>query len=94
MLSDSLNITTKFFKGLLKRAAGEDDMNPFSKGAMGFDDYAYKYYNDVVLNAKAIAAINDEENQSLIAAVEIKIGGGAANEKDSILTTENVREFE
>lgn len=70
-------------------------MNPFSKGTMGFDDYAYKYYNDVVLNPKAIAAINDEENQSLIAAVEIKIGGGGGvNEKDSILTTENVREFE
>jgi hypothetical protein len=97
LLSDSLNITSKLFKGLLKRAAGEDDMNPFSKGSMGFDDYPYKYYNDAVLNPKSIAAINDEENMSLIAAVEIKMGGGtvnAGNEKDSILTAENVREFE
>lgn len=70
-------------------------MNPFSKGSMGFDDYSYKFYNDAVLNPKTIAAINDDENQSLIAATEVKgPGGGVANEKDSILTTENVREFE
>ena len=100
LLSDSLNITSKLFKGLLKRAAGEDDMNPFSKGSMSFDDYPYKYYNDAVLNPKSIAAINDEENISLIAAIEIKMGGGGVavggggNEKDSILTAENVREFE
>ena len=72
-------------------------MNPFSRGSMGFDDYSYKFYNDAVLNPKTIAAINDDENTSLIAALEVKPGGGAGggvNEKDSILTTENVREFE
>ena len=37
-------------------------MNPFSRGSMGFDDYSYKFYNDAVLNPKAIAAINDDEN--------------------------------
>ena len=66
---------------------------------MGFDDYSYKFNNDTVLNAKAIAAINDDENTSLIAALEVKTGnggggGGGINEKDSILTAENVREFE
>ncbi len=71
-------------------------MNPFSKGSMGFDDYSYKFYNDAVLNPKSILAINDEENTSLIAAVELKGPGGVgtANEKDSILTTENVKDFE
>ena len=69
-------------------------MNPFSRGSMGFDDYSYKFYNDAVLNPKAIAAINDDENTSLIAALEVKPGGGGVNEKDSILTAENVREFE
>ena len=70
-------------------------MNPFSKGSMSFDDYSYKFYNEAVLNPKTIQAINDEENTSLIAAFEVKgVGGGPGNEKDSILTTENVREFE
>lgn len=70
-------------------------MNPFSKGAMGFDDYSYKYYNEAILNPKTIAAINDDENTSLIAATEVKgVGGVSGNEKDSILTAENVREFE
>jgi hypothetical protein len=69
LLSDSLGITSKLFKGLLKRSAGDNDLNPFSKGAMSFDDYSYKFYNNAVLNPKTIRAINDDENQSLIAAV-------------------------
>lgn len=92
LLSDSLHITSRFFKGLIKRSAGDNDFNPFSKGAMGFDDYSYKYYNNVVLNPKTIKAINDDENTSLIAAVvEVKPGAG---DNDSILTADNIREFE
>ena len=45
------------------RAAGINEYNPFSKGAMSFDDYSYKYYNDVVLNPKSIKAINDEHDE-------------------------------
>ena len=73
LLSDSLKITSRFFKGLIKRSAGENEYNPFSKGALGFDDYSYKYYNNLVFNPKSIKALNDDENTSLIAAVvEIK----------------------
>lgn len=58
-------MTSKFFKGLLKRQAGESfDLNPFSKGALAFDDYSYKYYNNVVLNPKTIKEINEEDNYS------------------------------
>jgi len=74
-----LNITQKLFKGLLKRSAGEYEYNPFSKGSMAFDDYSYKFYNNTVLNPKTVKAINDEENTSLIAAVEPK-GGGAGGD--------------
>ena len=84
LLSESFNITSKLFKGLLKRSAGDYDFNPFSKGAMSFDDFCYKFYNNVVLNPKSIKAINDEENLSLIAAVvEAKLGGGAVGDEDS-----------
>jgi hypothetical protein len=62
------------FKGLLKRSPGLEDFNPFSKGAMAFDDYSYKFYNNLVLDPKSIKAINDEDNTSLIAAIEIKGG--------------------
>ena len=93
LLSDSLNITQKLFKGLLKRSAGEYEYNPFSKGSMAFDDYSYKFYNNTVLNPKTVKAINDEENTSLIAAVEPK-GGGAGGDQSSNLTTDQVREFE
>lgn len=66
---------------------------------MIFDDYAYKFYNSTVLNPKSIKAINDEENMSLIAAVaEPKGGGGAGggglNDNESVLTQDNIREFE
>ena len=65
LLSDSLGITSKFFKSLIKRGAGDEsnEYNPFSKGALSFDDYSYKYFNDVVLNPKAIKAINEEEEE-------------------------------
>jgi len=48
-------MTSKLFKGLLRRQAGPNDFNPFSKGAMGFDDYSYKYFNENVLNSNALA---------------------------------------
>jgi hypothetical protein len=51
-LSDSLGITNKLFKGLIRRHAGVNDLNPFSKGAMSFDDYSYKYFNDHVFLAR------------------------------------------
>jgi hypothetical protein len=60
---------------------------------MAFDDYSYKFYNNVVLNPKSVKAINDDDNTSLIAATELKMGGGAG-EDDSILTADNIREFE
>lgn len=63
----------------MKRSAGEYEYNPFSKGAMTFDDYAYQFYNNTVLNPKTVKAINDEENTSLIAAVEPKPTAAAAN---------------
>lgn len=65
-------MTQKLFKGLLKRSAGEYEYNPFSKGSMAFDDYAYNFYNSTVLNPKTVKAINDDENTSLVAAVEPK----------------------
>jgi hypothetical protein len=48
-------VTSRLFKGLLRRKAGNDDFNPFSKGAMGFDDYSYKYFNEHILNSNALA---------------------------------------
>lgn len=33
---------------------------------MTFDDYSYKYFNDVVLNFKSIKAINEEEEEEVI----------------------------
>lgn len=57
-------------KGLLKRNPGSYDFNPFSKGSMAFDDYSYRFFNSLVLDPKSLKAINDNENQSLIAAVE------------------------
>lgn len=88
LLSDSLGITSKLFKGLLKRSAGMNDYNPFSKGAMAFDDYSYKFYNNAVLNPKAIRAINDDDNPGFIAAADQKrIGSpGGPGDNESMLT--------
>jgi hypothetical protein len=64
---------------------------------MSFDDYSYKFYNGAVLNPKAIKEINDDENQSLIAAAnEQKQGaaGHAHGDEDSQLTQDNLKEFE
>jgi len=60
LLSDSLGVTSKFFKSLIRRGAGDEmnEYNPFSIGALSFDDYSYKYFNEVVLNPKALKAIN------------------------------------
>jgi len=46
---------------LIRRAAGTNEFNPFSVGSMSFDDYSYKYFNEIVLNPKAIKALNEEE---------------------------------
>jgi hypothetical protein len=55
LLSDSLGITSKLFKGLLRRVGeGYSSNHPFSKGSMAFDDYSYKFYNNAVLNPKTI----------------------------------------
>ena len=54
LLSDSLTVTSRLFRGLIRRNAGTNEMNPFSKGALSFDDYSYKYFNEVVLSEKAI----------------------------------------
>ena len=47
-------MTSKLFKGLIRRQAGGNNLNPFSKGSMCFDDYSYKYFNDHVLHARLI----------------------------------------
>jgi hypothetical protein len=104
LLSDSLGVTSKFFKSLLRRAAGgeEDEFNPFAKGALSFDDYSYKYFNDVVLNPKALKSINEEAEDLIFGAhgSSTNIGkqkGGAESvkpEDDSNLTLDQIREFE
>ena len=65
LLSDSLSVTSRLFKSLIRRDAGRNDFNHFSKGALSFDDYSYKYFNEVVLNPKAVRAINEEEEDLL-----------------------------
>jgi len=55
-------VTSRFFKSLIRRNPGTNELNPFSMGALSFDDYSYKYFNDVVLNPKAIKALNEEED--------------------------------
>jgi hypothetical protein len=65
LLSDSLSVTSRLFKSLIRRDAGRNEFNPFSKGALSFDDYSYKYFNEVVLNPKAVRAINEEEEDLL-----------------------------
>lgn len=79
LLSDSLGVTSKFFRSLLRRAAGgeEDEFNPFAKGALSFDDYSYKYFNEVVLNPKALKAINEEAEDNMIFG-----GNGSSNHVD------------
>lgn len=64
LLSDSLGMTSKLFKGLIRRQAGSNELNPFSKGAMCFDDYSYKYFNEHVLNTHAIAEQTREHSDS------------------------------
>lgn len=67
---------------------------------MGFDDYSYKFYNNAVLNPKTIKQINEQEDTFYVgggSGVEIgkEEGGGIAiNDQESILTQENIREFE
>ena len=58
LLSESLVVTSRLFKDLLKRQTGINDFNPFAKGSMSFDDYSYKYFNDLILNPKALLALN------------------------------------
>jgi hypothetical protein len=60
LLSDSLVVTNKMFKGLLRRGveAQDDVFHPFSKGSMGFDDYSYKYFNEALFNPKIVKQIN------------------------------------
>jgi hypothetical protein len=70
LLSDSLSVTSRLFKSLIRRdtagmSGGRNEFNPFSKGALSFDDYSYKYFNEVVLNPKAIKAINEEDEDQL-----------------------------
>ena len=65
LLSDSLSVTSRLFKSLIRRDPGSNEFNPFSKGALSFDDYSYKYFNEVVLNPKAIKAINEEDEEQL-----------------------------
>ena len=51
MLSESQGTTTALFKLLLKKGkVGKNEMNPFWKGAMSFDDYSYKIFNDAILS--------------------------------------------
>lgn len=57
---------------------------------MAFDDYSYKFFNNVVLNPKTIKAINDDENTSLVAATDIRGMG----DMESVLTSDNVMKFE
>jgi hypothetical protein len=57
---------------------------------MGFDDYSYKLYNDLIFNPKAIKQINDEDTQMIMAGDK----QNNINETESILTVENVKEFE
>lgn len=57
-------MTSKLFKGLIRRQAGSNELNPFSKGAMCFDDYSYKYFNEHVLNTHAIAEQTREHSDS------------------------------
>lgn len=91
LLSDSLGITSRLFKGLLRRNVGEghSSNHPFSKGAMGFDDYSYKFYNNVVLNPKTIKQINEQEDTFHgvgITDTKDDGGGGGVNDNESILT--------
>lgn len=67
LLSDSLSVTSRLFKSLIRRDIGPNEYNPFSKGALSFDDYSYKYFNEVVLNPKAVKAINEEDEEALFA---------------------------
>jgi hypothetical protein len=49
-------MTSRFFKGLIKRNDASSDKltHPFGKGALSFDDYSYKFYNESLFNQKAV----------------------------------------
>jgi len=91
LLSDSLHLTSKMFRGLLKRGTAEADFTHFARASMAFDDFAYRFFNGVVLDIQSLKAINDEDNSSLIAAVEAK---GAQGAPDHTITQDHIREFE
>lgn len=78
LLSDSLSVTSRLFRNLIRRSAGHNEYNPFSKGALSFDDYSYKYFNEVVLSEKAIKQINEEEEEDPNLQLPAKNGEGEA----------------
>lgn len=61
LLSDSLQMTSKFFRGLIRKSEKEEELHPFSKGSLAFDDYSYRFYNNNLLNPRAVKQINEEE---------------------------------
>lgn len=67
---------------------------------MSFDDYSYKFYNNAVLNPKTLKQINEQEDTFHAwldgddGGVEFVKESDAINDHESILTQENVREFE
>lgn len=91
-----MNVTSKLFKGLIRRNPGSNEYNPFSKGALSFDDYSYKYFNEVVLSEKAVKQINEEEEEDPY----VPNRGDKSKpmtstaEDDSILTAEHIKDFE
>jgi hypothetical protein len=54
-MTESQGTTTAFLRLLIKKGKeGKNEMNPFWKGVMSFDDYSYKLFNDVILNKLVI----------------------------------------
>ena len=82
LVSDSLQLTSKMLKGLLKRGVLEADFAGFARASMAFDDFAYRFFNALVLDNSSLQAINDEENLSLVAAAK-----GAQNADSSSALT-------
>lgn len=48
---------------------------------MGFDDYSYKFYNESILNPKALKRINEEDTHSCM--LDVKSG---IDEGETLLT--------
>ena len=100
LLSDSLGMTSRLFKGLIRRQAGTNDLNPFSKGAMSFDDYSYKYFNEHVLNTHAITeqtrehsdSENNDDDKGKDARINKQVNESEHLESD--LTVDHMRDFE